>query len=178
MAAKQLVFAEDARRKLRNGMNVVANAVGATLGPKGRNVSVDRKFGSPTITHDGVSVAKEIELEDPFENMGAQLLKEAATKTNDIAGDGTTTSTVLAHAIVNEGLTPEDSRGTTTIAPSGMAEIASSTEAAIRGILSSGHSGARQRREPGIHNHETSKIERPVVMGPGLRVPRGPGTTS
>ncbi len=81
-----------------------ANAVGATLGPKGRNVSVDRKFGSPTITHDGVSVAKEIELEDPFENMGAQLLKEAATKTNDIAGDGTTTSTVLAHAIVNEGL--------------------------------------------------------------------------
>ncbi len=104
MAAKQLVFSEEARRKLKNGMNVVANAVGATLGPKGRYVAVDRKFGSPTITHDGVSVAKEVELEDPFENMGAQLLKEAATKTNDIAGDGTTTSTVLAHAIVNEGL--------------------------------------------------------------------------
>ncbi|MBX3036963.1 MAG: chaperonin GroEL [Anaerolineales bacterium] len=104
MAAKQLVFSEDARRKLKNGMNIVANAVSATLGPKGRNVAVDRKFGSPTITHDGVSVAKEIELEDPFENMGAQLLKEAASKTNDIAGDGTTTSTVLAHAIVNEGL--------------------------------------------------------------------------
>lgn len=104
MAAKQLVFSEEARRKLKNGMNVVANAVSATLGPKGRNVAVDRKFGSPTITHDGVSVAKEIELEDPFENMGAQLLKEAASKTNDIAGDGTTTSTVLAHAIVNEGL--------------------------------------------------------------------------
>jgi chaperonin GroEL len=104
MAAKQLVFSEDARRKLKHGMNTVANAVSATLGPKGRNVAVDRKFGSPTITHDGVSVAKEIELEDPFENMGAQLLKEAATKTNDIAGDGTTTSTVLAHAIVNEGL--------------------------------------------------------------------------
>ena len=104
MAAKQLVFSEDARRKLRSGMNTVANAVGATLGPKGRNVAVDRKFGSPTVTHDGVSVAKEIELEDPFENMGAQLLKEAASKTNDIAGDGTTTSTVLAHAIVNEGL--------------------------------------------------------------------------
>jgi chaperonin GroEL len=104
MAAKQLVFSEEARRKLKNGMNVVANAVSATLGPKGRNVAVDRKFGSPTITHDGVSVAKEIELEDPLENMGAQLLKEAATKTNDIAGDGTTTSTVLAHAIVNEGL--------------------------------------------------------------------------
>jgi chaperonin GroEL len=104
MAAKQLVFSEDARRKLRTGMNMVSNAVSATLGPKGRNVAIDRKFGSPTITHDGVSVAKEIELEDPFENMGAQLLKEAASKTNDIAGDGTTTSTVLAHAIVNEGL--------------------------------------------------------------------------
>jgi chaperonin GroEL len=86
------------------GVDIVANAVATTLGPKGRNVALDRKFGSPTITHDGVTVAKEIELEDPFENMGAQLLKEAATKTNDIAGDGTTTSTVLAHAIVTEGL--------------------------------------------------------------------------
>jgi chaperonin GroEL len=104
MAAKQLAFSEDARRKLKRGINVVAEAVSATLGPKGRNVAIDRKFGSPTVTHDGVSVAKEIELEDPFENMGAQLLKEAATKTNDIAGDGTTTSTILAHAIVNEGL--------------------------------------------------------------------------
>ena len=104
MAAKQHVFSEDARRRLQEGIDVVANAVGTTLGPKGRNVALDRKFGSPTITHDGVTVAKEIELEDPFANMGAQLLKEAATKTNDIAGDGTTTSTVLAHAIVSEGL--------------------------------------------------------------------------
>src|SRR5574340_1172107 len=104
MAAKQLVFSEDARRRLKDGIDVVAAAVATTLGPKGRNVALDRKFGSPTITHDGVTVAKEIELEDPFENMGAQLLKEAATKTNDIAGDGTTTSTVLAHAIVTEGL--------------------------------------------------------------------------
>src|SRR5512147_1891392 len=104
MAAKQLVFAEDARRRLKNGVDIVASAVSTTLGPKGRNVALDRKFGSPTVTHDGVTVAKEIELEDPFENMGAQLLKEAATKTNDIAGDGTTTSTVLAHAIVTEGL--------------------------------------------------------------------------
>jgi chaperonin GroEL len=104
MAAKQLVFSEDARRRLQQGIDVVANAVATTLGPKGRNVALDRKFGSPTITHDGVTVAKEIELEDPFANMGAQLLKEAATKTNDIAGDGTTTSTVLAHAIVTEGL--------------------------------------------------------------------------
>ncbi|MDK2980792.1 MAG: chaperonin GroEL [Chloroflexota bacterium] len=104
MAAKQLVFGEEARRKLRNGIDIVAESVATTLGPKGRNVALDRKFGSPTITHDGVTVAKEIELEDPFENMGAQLLKEAATKTNDIAGDGTTTSTVLAHAMVTEGL--------------------------------------------------------------------------
>jgi chaperonin GroEL len=104
MGAKQIIFSDDARRKLKNGVDIVANAVSTTLGPKGRNVALDRKFGSPTITHDGVTVAKEIELEDPFENMGAQLLKEAATKTNDIAGDGTTTSTVLAHAIVTEGL--------------------------------------------------------------------------
>jgi chaperonin GroEL len=102
--AKQLKFSEEARRSLKAGIDVVVKSVATTLGPKGRNVAIDRKFGSPTITHDGVTVAKEIELEDPFENMGAQLLKEAATKTNDIAGDGTTTSTVLAHAIVTEGL--------------------------------------------------------------------------
>jgi len=102
--AKQLIFSDEARRALKNGVDIVANAVVTTLGPKGRNVALDRKYGSPTITHDGVTVAKEIELKDPFENMGAQLLKEAATKTNDIAGDGTTTSTVLAHAMVSEGL--------------------------------------------------------------------------
>ena len=104
MSAKQLIFGEEARRKLKNGIDIVSTAVVTTLGPKGRNVAIDRKFGSPTITHDGVTVAKEIELEDPFENMGAQLIKEAATKTNDIAGDGTTTSTLLAHTIVTEGL--------------------------------------------------------------------------
>jgi chaperonin GroEL len=104
MAAKQIAFAEDARRKLKDGVDILATAVATTLGPKGRNVALDRKFGSPTITHDGVTVAKEIELEDPYENMGVQLLKEAATKTNDIAGDGTTTSTVLAHAMVTAGL--------------------------------------------------------------------------
>ena len=102
--AKQIIFAEEARRALKAGIDIVAKSVATTLGPKGRNVALDRKFGSPTITHDGVTVAKEIELEDPFENMGAQLLKEAATKTNDIAGDGTTTSTVLAHSIVTNGL--------------------------------------------------------------------------
>ncbi|MGQ9889698.1 MAG: chaperonin GroEL [Aggregatilineales bacterium] len=104
MAAKQLIFEETARASLKRGVDKVADAVATTLGPKGRNVALDKKFGAPTITHDGVTVAKEIELEDPFENMGAQLLKEAATKTNDIAGDGTTTATVLAQAIVNEGL--------------------------------------------------------------------------
>lgn len=102
--AKQLVFGEEARRRLKAGMDTLANAVVTTLGPKGRNVALDKKFGAPTITHDGVTVAKEIELKDPYENMGAQLLKEAATKTNDVAGDGTTTATLLAHMIVNEGL--------------------------------------------------------------------------
>ncbi len=104
MAGKQIVFSEEARRKLQAGMDKLAKAVITTLGPKGRNVALDRSFGSPTITHDGVTVAKEIELKDKFENMGAQLLKEAATKTNDIAGDGTTTSTLLAHSIVTEGM--------------------------------------------------------------------------
>lgn len=102
--AKQLEFHEEGRRKLQAGVNQLANAVRATLGPRGRNVVIDKKYGAPTITKDGVTVAKEIELEDPFENMGAQMAKEVATKTNDVAGDGTTTATVLAQAIVNEGL--------------------------------------------------------------------------
>jgi len=102
--AKQLIFEEEARRELKKGVDIIANAVKTTLGPKGRNVALDKKFGAPTVTHDGVTVAKEVELQDPYQNMGAQLLKEAATKTNDVAGDGTTTATVLAQAIVNEGL--------------------------------------------------------------------------
>jgi chaperonin GroEL len=102
--AKQLVFDEEARRALLRGVEKLSNAVKVTLGPKGRNVLLDKKFGAPTVTKDGVSVAKEVELEDPFENMGAQLLKEVATKTNDIAGDGTTTATVLAYSIIKEGL--------------------------------------------------------------------------
>src|SRR5919205_3660272 len=103
MPAKQLVFREDARKALKRGVDTLAEAVKTTLGPKGRNVALDKKYGAPSGTHDGVTVAKDIELADPFENMGAQLLKEAATKPNDIAGDGTTTATVLAQAIVNEG---------------------------------------------------------------------------
>ncbi len=102
--AKQLVFSNDAQYALKRGVDALASAVATTLGPKGRNVALDKKFGAPTVTHDGVTVAKEIELKDPYENMGAQLLKEAATKTNDVAGDGTTTATVLAQAIVHEGL--------------------------------------------------------------------------
>ncbi|HLB12280.1 MAG TPA: TCP-1/cpn60 chaperonin family protein, partial [Dehalococcoidia bacterium] len=102
--AKQVAYDEEARAHLKKGIDTLAQAVKITLGPKGRNVALDKKFGAPTVSHDGVTVAKEIELEDPFENMGAQLLKEAATKTNDVAGDGTTTATVLAQAIVNEGL--------------------------------------------------------------------------
>ncbi|MGA7733359.1 MAG: chaperonin GroEL [Chloroflexia bacterium] len=102
--AKQIEFGEAARSSIKAGVDAVANAVKTTLGPKGRNVALDRKFGAPTVTHDGVTVAKDIELKDPFQNMGAQMLKEAASKTNDVAGDGTTTSTVLAQAIVHEGL--------------------------------------------------------------------------
>ncbi|MBI3926754.1 MAG: chaperonin GroEL, partial [Armatimonadetes bacterium] len=104
MSAKMLKYDVNARKALERGTDILANAVRITLGPRGRNVVLDKKFGSPTITKDGVTVAKEIEVEDPFENMGAQLVREVASKTNDIAGDGTTTSTVLAHAIVTEGL--------------------------------------------------------------------------
>src|SRR5919199_1340767 len=104
MAAKDLEFDQDARRSLKAGVDALANAVKVTLGPRGRNVALDKKWGPPTVTHDGVTVAKEIELDNAFQNMGAQMLKQAATKTNDVAGDGTTTATILAQAMVNEGL--------------------------------------------------------------------------
>src|SRR5258707_184101 len=114
--AKQLVFDEEARRSLKKGIDILAEAVKSTLGPKGRNVALDKKFGSPTVTHDGVTVAKEISLENPFENMGAQLLKEAATRTNDVAGDGTTNAPVLGQAIVNQSF-KELASGATHILP-------------------------------------------------------------
>src|ERR687887_638095 len=104
MPAKDLIFNAEARRQLKTGIDALANAVKVTLGPRGRNVAIDKRWGAPTITHDGVTVAKEIELEDHFQHMGAQMLKQAAIKTNDVAGDGTTTATVLAQAIVTEGL--------------------------------------------------------------------------
>ena len=102
--AKSILYGEDARKALQAGVDKLADTVKVTLGPKGRNVVLDRNFGAPLITNDGVTIAKEIELDDPFENMGAQLVKEVATKTNDIAGDGTTTATVLAQALINEGM--------------------------------------------------------------------------
>ncbi|MGV9519418.1 TCP-1/cpn60 chaperonin family protein, partial [Streptomyces griseus] len=102
--AKILKFDEDARRALERGVNKLADTVKVTIGPKGRNVVIDKKFGAPTITNDGVTIAREVELDDPYENLGAQLVKEVATKTNDVAGDGTTTATVLAQALVREGL--------------------------------------------------------------------------
>ena len=104
MAAKEVVFADEARQRMFKGVNILANAVKATLGPKGRHAVLDKSFGAPTVTKDGVSVAKEIELKDKFENMGAQMVKEVASNTSDEAGDGTTTATVLAQAIIREGL--------------------------------------------------------------------------
>ncbi|MBO5782918.1 MAG: chaperonin GroEL, partial [Clostridia bacterium] len=102
--AKQFKYSDEARKALEAGVNVLADTVKITLGPKGRNVVLDKKFGSPLITNDGVTIAKEVELPDPFENMGAQIVKEVSTKTNDVAGDGTTTAVVLAQAIIREGL--------------------------------------------------------------------------
>jgi chaperonin GroEL len=130
--AKQLVFSENARRALKAGVDALANAVKVTLGPKGRNVALDKKWGAPTITHDGVTVAKEIELEEPLENMGAQLLKEAATKTNDVAGDGTTTATVLAQMIVTEGLKNVTAGANPMLIKNGIAKAAEAVVGALR----------------------------------------------
>ena len=114
--AKQIKYGEEARKALQTGIDALADTVKITLGPKGRNVVLDKKFGAPLITNDGVTIAKEIELEDPFENMGAQLVREVSVKTNDVAGDGTTTATLLAQSIVHEGLktpSPSPSRART-----------------------------------------------------------------
>ena len=130
--AKQLIFSEEARRNLKTGVDILADAVKVTLGPKGRNVALDKKWGAPTITHDGVTVAKEIELEEPFQNMGAQLLKEAATKTNDVAGDGTTTATVLAQLIVTEGLKNVAAGANPMLIKNGIAKAAEAVVEALR----------------------------------------------
>jgi len=132
--SKQLVFNEAARRGLKEGVDIVANAVKTTLGPKGRNVALSRKFGAPTVTHDGVTVAKEIELEDPYANMGAQLFKEAAMRTNDVAGDGTTTATVLAQAMVTEGLRNVAAGANPMLIKRGIEMATESVVQSIRGI--------------------------------------------
>ena len=130
--AKQILFGEEARRALESGVNQLANTVKVTLGPKGRNVVLDKKYGAPLITNDGVTIAKEIELEDAFENMGAQLVKEVATKTNDVAGDGTTTATLLAQALVREGMKNVAAGANPMIVRKGMAKA---VETAVKEIV-------------------------------------------
>ena len=161
MAAKQLKFDEEARRALERGANAVANAVKVTLGPKGRNVVLDKKWGSPTITKDGVTVAKEIELEDPYENMGAQLVKEVASKTNDVAGDGTTTATVLAQSIVNEGLRYVAAGGNPLLVKKGIETAVA--KAIERTEEAGGRSQGRQRegRQRRQHRGQRSRNRRP-----------------
>ena len=164
--AKQLVFSEEARRNLKIGVDTLAQAVKSTLGPKGRNVALDKKWGAPTITHDGVTVAKEIELQDPYQNMGAQLLKEAATKTNDIAGDGTTTATVLAQTIVTEGLKNVAAGANPMLLKRGI----------DKGVACTG----RSHQVPGDHHHHQGRdcrCGRHFGPGPGNRQPdrRGHG---
>ena len=129
--AKKIQYGEEARRSLEKGVNALADTVKITLGPKGRNVVLDKKYGAPLITNDGVTIAKEIELEDPFENMGAQLVKEVSTKTNDVAGDGTTTATLLAQAIIREGLRNLAAGANPMILKKG---IEAATEAAVEGL--------------------------------------------
>ncbi|MCD8307262.1 MAG: chaperonin GroEL, partial [Clostridia bacterium] len=132
--AKQILYGDEARKKLETGVNVVADTVKITLGPKGRNVVLDKKFGSPLITNDGVTIAKEIELPDPFENMGAQLVKEVSTKTNDVAGDGTTTAMVLAQAIVHEGLKNLAAGANPMILKKGIAKAVDTAVAKVKSI--------------------------------------------
>ena len=148
--AKMIEFNEQARQSLKQGVDILANAVKTTLGPKGRNVALDKKFGAPTVTHDGVTVAKEIELDDPFENMGAQLLKEAATKTNDVAGDGTTTATVLAQAIVHEGMRNVAAGANAMLLKRGIDSAAKPSIAKIQEMAECGQGQGRDR--PGRRN--------------------------
>ena len=130
--AKQIIYGEEARKAIERGINQLADTVKITLGPKGRNVVLDKKFGAPLITNDGVTIAKEIELEDPFENMGAQLIKEVSTKTNDVAGDGTTSATVLAQAMIHEGLKNLAAGANPMTMKKGIAKAVDAAVAAIR----------------------------------------------
>ena len=132
--AKQIIYGEEARKAIERGVNQLADTVKITLGPKGRNVVLDKKFGSPLITNDGVTIAKEIELEDAFENMGAQLIKEVSTKTNDVAGDGTTTATVLAQAMIGEGLKNLAAGANPMVMKKGIQKAAEAAVGAMKGI--------------------------------------------
>ena len=134
--AKEIKFGEDARKSLLNGVNKLADTVKVTLGPKGRNVVLDKKFGAPLITNDGVTIAKEIELDDPFENMGARLVKEVSTKTNDVAGDGTTTATVLAQSMIKEGVKNVAAGGDPMAIKRGMAKTVDASVEALKKISS------------------------------------------
>ena len=132
--AKKIIYGEEARKAIESGVNQLANTVKITLGPKGRNVVLDKKFGTPLITNDGVTIAKEIELEDAFENMGAQLIKEVSTKTNDVAGDGTTTATLLAQSMINEGLKNLAAGANPMVMKKGIDKATAAAVEAIKGI--------------------------------------------
>ena len=152
--AKQIVYGEDARKALLSGIDQLANTVKVTMGPKGRNVVLGKKYGAPLITNDGVTIAKDIELEDAFENMGAQLVREVATKTNDVAGDGTTTATLLAQAIVHEGLKNVSAGANPMVMRKGM---------------------ERQSRPPLIPSRQTPRLSRAATILP-VSVPSPPAT--
>ena len=130
--AKMIVYGEEARKKLQSGIDQLADTVKVTIGPKGRNVVLGKKYGSPLITNDGVTIAKEVELEDPFENMGAQLVKEVSTKTNDVAGDGTTTATLLAQAMIHEGLKNLAAGANPIVVKKGMAKAVEAAVAEVK----------------------------------------------
>ena len=161
--AKVIEFNETARQSLKEGVDTLANAVKTTLGPKGRNVALDKKYGAPTVTHDGVTVAKEIELDDPFANMGAQLLKEAATKTNDVAGDGTTTATVLAQAIVHEGMRNVAAGANAMLLKQG---IDLGADALVAEAAGHGHSGQGQGRDRPGRRHLRRRLARSAISSP------------
>ena len=164
--AKQLVFGEDARRALRSGVDAVADAVKITLGPRGRNVVLDKKFGPPTVSSDGVSIAKEIDLKDPFENMGAQLVKEAASKTNDIAGDGTTTATVLAQSIIHEGMKNVAAGANPMVLQRGITAATNSAVDALKG-LAIPVTGREQIAQVASISASDSEIGKPDCRGHG-----------
>ena len=157
MAAKQVMFSTDAREKMLRGVNILANAVKVTLGPKGRNVVLQKSFGAPRSTKDGVTVAKEIELEDAFENMGAQLIREVASKTNDKAGDGTTTATVLAQSIVQEGLKTLSGRQTNGVSSARRSRAGKARGRRIQNQGRDHHSRHGQGKAPG----RRSRLRRP-----------------